>query len=171
MKKRQEKEILALVVNDEVYELAVEPQETLLEVLRDHLGLTGTKEGCGTGECGTCTVLMEGEPVLSCLTLAMDCREKRIQTIEGLDRGDGLTPVQDAFLHKGAVQCGFCTPGMILATTALLEENPHPSREEIKKGLEGHLCRCTGYNKIMEAMEEAVQIRAGHGDSGGVSNG
>lgn len=168
MKKRLGKQLLELTVNDEFYELAVEPQETLLEVLRDHLGLTGTKEGCGTGECGTCTVLMEGEPILSCLTLAMDCRQKKIQTIEGLDRGGGLTVVQDAFLQQGAVQCGFCTPGMVLATTALLEENPHPSEEEIKKGLEGHLCRCTGYNKIFEAVELAAVRKSQDGDLGSV---
>ena len=163
MKKRPGKQLLELTVNDEFYELAVEPQETLLEVLRNHLGLTGT-----TGECGTCTVLLEGEPILSCLTLAMDCRQKRIQTIEGLDRGEGLTVVQDAFLQQGAVQCGFCTPGMVLATTALLEENPHPSQEEIKKGLEGHLCRCTGYNKIFEAVEQAAVRKSQDGDLGSV---
>ena len=168
MKKRPGKQLVELIVNDEFYELAVEPQETLLEVLRDHLGLTGTKEGCGTGECGTCTVLMEGEPILSCLTLAMDCRQKKIQTIEGLDRGEGLTVVQDAFLQQGAVQCGFCTPGMVIATTALLEENPHPSQEEIKKGLEGHLCRCTGYNKIFEAVEQAARGKSRDGDLGSV---
>ena len=168
MNKRLGKQLLELTVNDEFYELAVEPQETLLEVLRDHLGLTGTKEGCGTGECGTCTVLMEGEPILSCLTLAMDCIQKKIQTIEGLDRGGGLTVVQDAFLQQGAVQCGFCTPGMVLATTALLEENPHPSQEEIKKGLEGHLCRCTGYNKIFEAVEQAARGKSRDGDLGSV---
>lgn len=168
MKKKPGKQLLELTVNDEFYELAVESQETLLDVLRDHLGLTGTKEGCGTGECGTCTVLMEGEPILSCLTLAMDCRQKEIQTIEGLDQGEGLTTVQDAFLQQGAVQCGFCTPGMVLATTALLEENPHPSQEEIKKGLEGHLCRCTGYNKIFEAVEQAARGKSRDGDLGSV---
>ena len=168
MKKRPGKQLLEFTVNDEFYELAVESQETLLEVLRNHLGLTGTKEGCGTGECGTCTVLMEGEPILSCLTLAMDCRQKKIQTIEGLDQGEGLTVVQDAFLQQGAVQCGFCTPGMVLATTALLEENPHPSQEEIKKGLEGHLCRCTGYNKIFEAVEQAARGKSRDGDLGSV---
>ena len=168
MKKRPGKQLLELTVNDEFYELAVEPQETLLEVLRNHLGLTGTKEGCGTGECGTCTVLMEGEPILSCLTLAMDCGKKKIQTIEGLDREEGLTVVQDAFLQQGAVQCGFCTPGMVLATTALLEDNPHPSQEAIKKGLEGHLCRCTGYNKILEAVEQAVVRKSQDVDSGSV---
>ena len=171
MKQRPGKQLLELTVNGELYELAVEPQETLLEVLRNHLGLTGTKEGCGTGECGTCTVLMGGKSVLSCLTLAMDCRGKDIQTIEGLNRGEGFTVVQDAFLQKGAVQCGFCTPGMVLATTALLDQNPNPSLEEIKKGLEGHLCRCTGYNKIVEAVEAVVQGRGGEDDSGGVSNG
>jgi aerobic-type carbon monoxide dehydrogenase small subunit (CoxS/CutS family) len=137
--------------------LAVESQETLLEALRNHLGLTGAKEGCGTGECGTCTVLIAGQPVLSCLTLAMDCDAKEITTIEGLARGNHLTPVQEAFLEQGAVQCGFCTPGMVLAITALLQANPQPAEEEIKKALEGHLCRCTGYNKILEAVVQAAK--------------
>ena len=153
MKKREKKRLLMLSVNGEVYELAVESQETLLEVLRNHLGLTGAKEGCDTGECGSCTVLIDRKPVLSCLTLAVDCKEKEIQTIEGLARGNLLTPVQEAFLEKGAVQCGFCTPGMILATTALLGENKCPTDHEKKKALEGHLCRCTGYTKIIDAVK------------------
>ncbi len=156
MTKKRGKQLIALTINGEPYEIAVEAQETLLEVLRDHLGLTGTKEGCGTGECGTCTVLVNGEPILSCLTLAVDCHEMEILTIEGLDREGGFTLVQEAFLEQGAVQCGFCTPGMVLATTALLEAIPQPSDEEIKTALEGHLCRCTGYNKIMEAIELAA---------------
>ena len=156
MTKKWGKQLIALTINGEPHEIAVEAQETLLEVLRDHLGLTGTKEGCGTGECGTCTVLVNGEPILSCLTLALDCQEMEILTIEGLDREGGLTLVQEAFLEQGAVQCGFCTPGMVLATTALLEAMPQPSDEEIKTALAGHLCRCTGYNKIMEAIELAA---------------
>lgn len=155
MKRR--KKLVELTVNGEDYELAVEPQETLLNVLRNYLGLTGTKEGCDTGECGSCTVLVGGEPVLSCLILAIDCQEQEITTIEGLGDLDGMTPIQEAFLEKGAVQCGFCTPGMVLATTALLKRNPNPTDEEIKKALEGHLCRCTGYNKIVEAVETAVE--------------
>lgn len=156
MTKKWGKQLIELTINGEPYEIAVEAQETLLEVLRSHLGLTGTKEGCGTGECGTCTVLVNGEPILSCLTLAVDCQEMEILTIEGLDHGGVLTSVQEAFLEQGAVQCGFCTPGMVLATTALLEANPQPSDEDIKTALAGHLCRCTGYNKIMEAIERAA---------------
>lgn len=153
---KSKKKLIELTVNGEEYELAVAPQETLLDVLRNYLGLTGTKEGCGTGECGSCTVLLGDEPVLSCLTLASDCQRQEIITIEGLGDIEGMTPVQEAFLEKGAVQCGFCTPGMVLATTALLKRNPHPTDEEVKKALEGHLCRCTGYNKIVEAVEAAV---------------
>jgi len=151
------KNIVALTVNGEEYDLALEPQVTLLEALRDHLGLTGTKEGCGTGECGSCTVLMDDKPILSCLTLAADCRGSQIVTIEGLAQGGKLTAVQEAFLEKGAVQCGFCTPGMVLSVTALLDENPQPSEEDLKKALEGNLCRCTGYNKIVEAVHQAVE--------------
>jgi len=135
--------------------LAAEPQETLLDVLRDRLGLTGTKEGCGMGECGTCTVLIDDKPQLACLLLAVECQRQAIITIEGLSKGRQLTSVQEAFLDEGAVQCGFCTPGMVLATTALLTENGQPSEEDIQKALEGHLCRCTGYNKIVSAVQLA----------------
>ena len=151
------KQLIEFHVNGETYELAVEPQTTLLEVLRDHLGLTGTKEACGTGECGSCTVLIEGKPILSCLALAVDYPNKEIITIEGLSQGERLTPVQQAFVDCGAVQCGFCTPGMILSASALLKKNPSPSEEEIRKALEGHLCRCTGYNKIVEAVNTAAK--------------
>jgi carbon-monoxide dehydrogenase small subunit len=151
------KQLIEFYVNGDTYELAVEPQTTLLEVLRDHLGLTGTKEACGTGECGSCTVLIEGKPILSCLALAVDYPNKEIVTIEGLSQGEKLTPVQQAFVDCGAVQCGFCTPGMILSTSALLKKNPSPSEEEIRKALEGHLCRCTGYNKIIEAINTAAK--------------
>ena len=151
------KRIIELTVNGETHEVAVEPQTTLLEALRDHIGLTGSKEGCGTGECGTCTVLLEGRPILSCLTLAVDCREQPVLTIEGLSEGVKLTPVQQTFHEYGAIQCGFCTPGMVLSVTALLEENPKPTEKEIAKALEGHLCRCTGYNKIMEAVKIAAE--------------
>ena len=146
------KRLLELSINGEVYELAVACQETLLEVLRNRLGLTGTKEGCGTGECGSCTVLLEGEPVLACLLLAVDCENKKIDTIEGQSLEGLMTPVQQAFLEKGAVQCGFCTPGMVMASTALLKRNPRPNEEDVMESLEGHLCRCTGYNKIMESV-------------------
>ncbi len=153
------KQIIELSVNGEIYETAVESQVTLLEVLRGQLGLTGTKEACGTGECGSCTVLMDGKPVLSCLILAIDCQRHEITTIEGLSTGDELSPVQQAFHDVGAIQCGFCSPGMILTATALLADNPRPSEENIKKSLEGNLCRCTGYNKIMEAVKLAAKRR------------
>ena len=155
-----------LTVNQKEYQLEVESRATLLEVLRSHLGLTGTKEGCDTGECGTCTVLIDSEPILSCLTLAVDCAGKEIVTIEGLAKGEIITSVQQAFLEKGAVQCGFCTPGMVLATTALVETNKSPSDQEKKKALEGHLCRCTGYNKIIEAVDLAVTRTSGEKDLG-----
>ncbi len=160
MAKASTKQLIGLQVNGERYELAVETQETLLEALRDHMGLTGTKEGCGTGECGSCTVLIDGRPFLSCLTLALDCDGREIVTIEGLAEGQDLTPVQEAFLERGAVQCGFCTPGMVLATTALLQTSPQPTEADIKKALEGHICRCTGYNKIVEAVQQAAQKTA-----------
>ena len=154
------KRLIELKINGESHELAVEPQATLIEILREHLGLTGTKEACGTGECGSCTVLVDGKPILSCLTLAVDCHKQNILTIEGLAQGDQLTPVQQAFQDCGAIQCGFCTPGMVLSTTALLKEISHPSEKDIKKALEGHLCRCTGYNKIIEAVNKAADKMA-----------
>ncbi len=152
------KRIIELTVNEETYELAIECQETLLDVLRNNLGLTGTKEGCGTGECGSCTVLLEGEPILACLMLAVECENKKIETIEGQSINGDLTPVQEAFLEKGGVQCGFCTPGMVMASTDLLKRNPNPSKEDIMESLGGHLCRCTGYNKIMESVQHAVKL-------------
>jgi len=151
------KKVIELSINDELYVLAVEPQQTLLEVLRDSLNLTGTKEGCGTGECGSCTVLLDGKPVLSCLMLAVECVNREITTIEGMGSIESMTPIQEALIEKGGVQCGFCTPGMVLAATAMLNQNPKPSEAEIKRSLEGHLCRCTGYNKIIEAVEAAME--------------
>jgi carbon-monoxide dehydrogenase small subunit len=151
MKKR----LINLRINNDFYDLAVEPQRTLLEVLREDLGLTGAKEACGTGECGACTVLIDGKPILSCLTLAIEVQGKEIMTIEGLMGGGNLHPLQKAFIQYGAIQCGYCTSGMILNAKSILDENPRPSREEILKGLEGNLCRCTGYNKIVEAIMEA----------------
>jgi carbon-monoxide dehydrogenase small subunit len=151
------KRVIELSINDEPYVLAVEPQQTLLEVLRDSLSLTGTKEGCGTGECGSCTVLLDGKPVLSCLMLAVECVNLDITTIEGVGSIERMAPIQEALLEKGGVQCGFCTPGMVLATTAMLNRNPKPSEGEIKRSLEGHLCRCTGYNKVIEAVEATIE--------------
>ena len=146
------KELIELRVNGESLEVAVEPQRTLLEVLREDLGLTGAKEACGTGECGACTVLADGKPILSCLTLAIEVQGKEITTIEGLAKEGQLHPLQRAFVKHGAVQCGYCTSGMILNAKSILDENPKPSLPELLKGLEGNLCRCTGYNKIVEAI-------------------
>jgi carbon-monoxide dehydrogenase small subunit len=143
---------LELKVNGEDYTLEVEPHRTLLEVIRNDLDLTGTKLGCGGGECGACTVILDGKAVKSCLMLALDARGKEIWTIEGLSRVGDLHPLQRAFVERGAIQCGFCTPGMIMASKALLDENPHPSEQEIKDALAGNLCRCTGYVKILEAV-------------------
>ncbi len=144
-------------VNGDPVEVGVRDRETLLEVLRGRLGLTGTKQGCDVGDCGSCTVLLDGEPVLSCLTLAADVEGREVLTIEGLARGDGLHPLQQAFLDAGAVQCGYCTPGMILTAKALLDRNPRPSRGEIRTALSGNLCRCTGYRKIVDAVELAAR--------------
>ena len=151
------KRLIELSVNGQTHELAVEANATLADVLRDQMGLIGTKLACGSGECGTCTVLMDDRPILSCLALAVDCQKQAILTIEGLSEGEQLTPIQQAFHDCGAIQCGFCTPGMVLSTTALLSENPEPSTQDIQKALEGHLCRCTGYNKILEAVEKAAE--------------
>ncbi|MCX5798040.1 MAG: (2Fe-2S)-binding protein [Proteobacteria bacterium] len=144
---------IILNVNNEDHEAVVEARDTLLEVLRDKLSLTGAKDGCGTGECGACTVLINNKPSLACLTLAIEVQGKKIVTIEGLSQGKRLTPLQKAFIEHGAVQCGYCSPGMILSATSLLIENPSPTRIEIQKALEGNLCRCSGYNKIVEAIE------------------
>ena len=151
------KEIANFVVNGKPYEVIIEPHMLLVDVLRDKLGLTGTKYACGTGDCGACTVLVEGKPVLSCLTLAMTVRGKDILTIEGLVEGTTLHPIQQAFVDNGAVQCGFCTPGMILSAKALLDENPNPTRDEVEVALAGNLCRCTGYVKIVDAVLAAVR--------------
>ena len=147
---------LALTVNGEPAEAAVAPYKTLLEVLREDLGLTGTKHGCELGECGACAVLVDGEPQLSCLTLALDCEGRSIQTIEGLARGPDLHPLQAAFADFGGSQCGYCTPGVIMTAKALLDRNPNPSRDEIREATAGNLCRCTGYQQITEAIEDAA---------------
>jgi carbon-monoxide dehydrogenase small subunit len=153
-----EKRIIQLMVNGEEYEVAVAPNRTLLEVLRDDLYLTGTKEGCGEGACGTCTVLLDGKPVRSCLTLAIEVQGREITTIEGLASMGKLHPVQKAFVEYGAIQCGFCAPGMILTTKALLDENPSPTEQEARQAISGNVCRCTGYAKIVEAMLKAAEM-------------
>lgn len=151
------KHSLVLTVNEEPYEIQINPNRTLLEVIRNDLGLTGTKEGCGTGECGACTVLLDGEPVNACLTLALQAHEKRVTTIEGLGKGGTIHPLQEAFITHGAIQCGFCTPGMILSAKALLDRKPEPEEMEIREALIGNLCRCTGYQKIVEAITSYVK--------------
>lgn len=151
------KQLIQLTVNGTPFELAVEPWRTLLQVIRDELKLTGTKEGCSLGECGACSVIMDGKVVNSCLVLAVDADGKDILTIEGLANGAELHPIQKAFLTHGALQCGFCTPGMIMAAKALLDENPKPSEDEVRAGIAGNLCRCTGYTKIIEAILAAAQ--------------
>jgi len=150
------KKPIAFKVNGIQRELFVSPNELLLNVLRDRLGLTGAKYGCGIGECGACTVLVDGEPILSCLTLAISVDGSEIVTIEGLAKSDGtLHPVQESFLTHGAIQCGFCTPGMVLMGKVLLDENPLPSEEEIREHIRGNICRCTGYIQIVKAIKEA----------------
>jgi len=153
---RMEKRLIRLLVNGDQHDVAVWPNETLVEVLRDRLELTGTKMGCGEGACGTCTVLLEGRPVRSCLTLAVEVQGKEIVTIEGLAEGGDLHPVQEAFVQHGAIQCGFCSPAMILTGKALLDENPHPTEDEVRRALSGVVCRCTGYTKIVEAVLAAA---------------
>jgi len=152
-----EKSTITLTVNGEIYEISVKPNVSLLDVLRDELDLTGTKRGCDSGDCGACTVIMDGKAVTACLVLAMKADGRNIVTIEGLANGNKLDPIQQSFLEKGAVQCGFCTPGMVLSTKALLDQNPNPTKEEIKVGIAGNLCRCTGYTKIIEAIQTASQ--------------
>ena len=149
--------VARFIVNDNSYEVMIDPSTTLLEVLRDQLDLTGTKHGCGIGQCGACTVLVDGKPILACLTLAMAVREKNILTIEGLSKMNILHPIQKAFVDYGAIQCGFCTPGMIMAAKALLDKNPKPTREEVKIAVAGNLCRCTGYVKIIDAVLAASE--------------
>jgi len=148
---------VSLVVNGEERTAEVAPAATLLELLREGLGLTGTKRGCGRGECGACTVLMNGRPVNSCIVFAAQCQGASVVTIEGLTEGGSLDRIQRAFVEAGAVQCGFCTPGMIMSAAALLEANPSPSRAEIEEAISGNLCRCTGYVKIIDAIERAAR--------------
>ncbi|MDQ1240230.1 MAG: aerobic carbon-monoxide dehydrogenase small subunit [Thermodesulfobacteriota bacterium] len=151
------KTLISLVVNGESVESAVDSNVTLLQFLREDLGLTGTKHGCGLGDCGACTVIMDGQPVNSCLVLAVQANGREILTIEGLAENGKLHPIQQAFVEKGAIQCGFCTPGMILSAKALLAEKPKPTEQEIRMAISGNLCRCTGYQKIVEAIQEAAK--------------
>ena len=151
-------EQLNITVNGKDYELHIKPSANLLDVIREDLGLTGTKEGCGVGECGSCTVIVDGITVNACLMLAMEAQGSRVTTIEGLADGEKLHPIQQAFVDVGGLQCGFCTPGMILSTKALLDENDSPTDEEIRKGLEGNFCRCTGYTKIIESVRTAANM-------------
>lgn len=146
------KESVSLRINGETHELFIEPNTSLLEVLREHLGFTGTKQACDMGTCGACTVLLNNRPALACLILAVACEGKEIVTIEGLRKGDQLHPLQSSFIERGAIQCGMCTPGMILSAKALLDEMPHPTEVEVRTAISGNLCRCTGYTKIVEAI-------------------
>jgi carbon-monoxide dehydrogenase small subunit len=150
------KQVLSLTVNDEPAEAIVRPYDTLLDALREGLGLTGPKEGCGTGDCGACTVHLDGEPVASCLMLAMQARGRAVRTIEGLAKQGVLHPLQDAFVRHGVPQCGFCIPGVLMAAAAVLAEHPKPTAQEIRYGIAGNLCRCTGYTKMITAITEAA---------------
>lgn len=152
---------VTLTVNGTEVSADVEPGVTLLAFLREHLDLLGTKEGCGRGDCGTCTVLVDGRPALSCIMLAFQADGKAITTIEGIADDERLDIVQACFIEKGAIQCGFCTPAMVLVAKALLKERPHPSRQEIRQAISGVLCRCTGYRKVVDAVEEASARKAG----------
>jgi carbon-monoxide dehydrogenase small subunit len=158
---KKSKRLITLTVNDQDYEIAVYPNRTLLEVLREELSLKGAKEACEDGVCGACTVLMDGIPVRSCLLLALEAQGRRITTIEGLVSGEKVHPIQQAFLDHGAVQCGYCTSGMVLTTKALLDVNPKPSRDEILTAISGNFCRCTGYNKIVKAISSVSADRGG----------
>lgn len=156
---------IEVTVNGKQERIEVRPSETLLEMIRERLHLTGTKEGCGMGECGACTVIMDGETVNSCLILAAEVDGKSIVTIEGVGSREKLHPVQEAFVEHGGMQCGFCTPGMIVSGTYLLKKNPRPTEEEIREGLAGNFCRCTGYTKIIESIEAAAETMSKGGES------
>lgn len=159
------KQLVEMNINGQHHDIALSPRELLVDVLRRKAALIGPKKGCGEGHCGACSVLVDGEPVVSCLTLAIACRGKRIVTIEGLAEEGRLSALQQAFVDHGAIQCGFCTPGMVVSATALLRENPAPSEDEIRTALAGNLCRCTGYVKIVEAVQD-VAARAAPQDAG-----
>ncbi|MCC6474391.1 MAG: (2Fe-2S)-binding protein [Burkholderiales bacterium] len=151
------KRLVELDVNGQRYDVIVSPRELLVDVLRKKVGTIGPKKGCGEGQCGACSVLLDGEPVVSCLTLAIACQGRKIVTVEGLAPAGRLTPLQQAFVEHGAIQCGYCTPGMLICAQALLDENPHPSEAQIRAALVGNLCRCTGYVKIVEAIQAAAR--------------
>jgi carbon-monoxide dehydrogenase small subunit len=157
--KEMKQRAITLTINDEIQKMIIPPNRTLLEVLRDDLHLTGTKESCGEGVCGSCTVLVDGQPTRSCLTLAVAMEGRKITTIEGIAQGDKLHPVQEAFVNYHGIQCGFCSPGMILTAYALLEENPSPTEEEIRRAISGNVCRCTGYAKAVEAIKSLTEER------------
>ena len=163
---RQEN-LLRMKVNGRAVEVQVDPTWTLLRVLREKLGLTGTKKGCEQGDCGACTILLEGEAVNACLVMALQAEGKEIETIEGLGTPDRLHPLQKSFIQHGAVQCGFCTPGMLLSAVALLRKNSNPSAEEIKRGISGNLCRCTGYAKIVQAIQNVSDFKEERGHATG----
>lgn len=153
------KKLIELDINDRIYEVAVDARDLLVDVIRKKVGLTGTKKGCGDGDCGACTVLIDDKPELSCIKLAIACQGKKITTIEGMVQKDGrLHPIQQAYVDHGAVQCGFCTPGMILSSKALLDRNPQPTEHDIRHELSGNICRCTGYKRIIEAVEAAAKV-------------
>lgn len=161
------KRLVQLVVNGAPQELAIEPRRTLLELLREDLGLTGTKLGCGEGDCGTCVVLLDGEPVNACLVLGLEAEGREVLTIEGLAEGSDLHPIQQAFIDAGAVQCGYCTPGMVLVAKAFLERHARPSEADVRRAIAGNLCRCTGYQKIVEAVLDAARRMDGEAGAGG----
>lgn len=159
------KRVLSFTLNDDPVEVVIKDNMTLLDLLRDKLGLTGTKKGCEQGECGACTVMLDGLPVNSCCTLAVECKGRNVVTVEGIVKGGKLHPIQKQFIEKWALQCGYCTPGMIMSAKALLNHNPHPTELEIREAIEGNLCRCTGYAKIVEAIQAAAAEMDWEGDS------
>ena len=161
---------ISMTINNRVYRFDVSPELRLIDLLRDELGLTGAKEGCGEGECGACTVILDGNAVHACLTLAFQLDGSRVTTIEGLADGEELDIIQSAFIRNGAVQCGYCSPGMILSAKALLDKTPHPSEEEIRTAISGNLCRCTGYVKILDAIRDAASHRDRERKGGGHDN-